>query len=164
MGTTIAKDQARRGARRLIAAMIVLLAALVGTWFVLEQSAEPAADDWEVLAGTMGSGDPSLVVARSSAQGWEIDVAIGGDVPVSEECAEPLIQSVLVDDEPATVVVLMQWPSRGCETGPKQFTIRLTGLAVPFRVVVRGQPCQAVDVTAAGIFALQPTDEGACQT
>jgi long-chain acyl-CoA synthetase len=67
-----------------------------------------------------------------------------------------------VDDEPATVVVLMQWPREGCETGPKQFTIRLTTLVAPFRVVVRGQPCRAIDVTAAATFTLEPTDEGAC--
>ena len=162
MGTTIARAQARRGARRLIVAMVVLLAALVGVWFVLERSAEPAADDWEVLDGEMGIGDPSVVVARSSPDGWEIDVAIGGDVPVSAECPEPRIASVVVDDEPATVVVLLQWPSEGCETGPKQFTLRVTALDAPFRVVVRGEPCRAVDVTAAGSFALEPTDEGAC--
>ena len=162
MSTAIARDQARRNARRLIVAMVVLLAALVGTWFVLARSAEPAADDWEVLGGQMGVGDPSVVVARSSPGGWEIDVAIGGDVPVSDECAEPRIQSILVDDEPATVVVLMQWPREGCETGPKQFTIRLTTLVAPFRVVVRGQPCRAIDVTAAATFTLEPTDEGAC--
>lgn len=162
MGTAIAKEQARRGARRLTVALVVLLAALVGTWFVLELSAEPAADDFEVVSGEMGVGDPSVVIARSSPRGWEIDVAIGGVVPVSDECPEPRIQSVVVDDEPATVVVLMQWSSEGCETGPKQFTLRLTTLEAPFRVVVRGRPCQAVDVTAAGSFSLQPTDEGAC--
>ncbi|MEQ1702744.1 MAG: hypothetical protein ABMA25_21760, partial [Ilumatobacteraceae bacterium] len=146
MGNADTKAQIRKSARRLALGLFMLLALLAGLWVVLDNSEEPAADDWELIAVAMGDGDPDAVVARPGAAGWEIDVAISGGVPVSAKCPEPRMASIVVDDDPATAVLLMQWPSRGCETGPKQFTVRLTTLVPPFRVVIKGEYCRDVTV------------------
>ena len=158
------KALVRRRARHLALALLTMLALLVGLGFVLSRTEEPAADDWELIATAMKTGDPDVVVVRSGAAGWELDVAISGSVPVSEKCPEPSMASIVVDDDPATAVLLMQWTSEGCETGPKQFTVRLTTLQPPFRVVIKGEPCRDVTVDGKGTFELQPApeDEPAC--
>ena len=165
MGTAANRERTRTVARLLIVVMavllVILLSAVVGTW-VARDSDDDGVDDWSLLDADMGAGDPSVVVARSSADGWEIDVTHAGDVPVSAECPEPRLATVVPDVEAATVAVLIQWPSRGCETGPKVFTVRLATLDVPFRVIVVGEPCRAAEVTSDGSFALQLTDERDC--
>lgn len=164
MGNADTKAQVRKSARWLAFGLFLLLALLGGLWIVLDSSEEPTADDWELIATAMKTGDPAAVVARAGAAGWEIDVAISGSVPVSEKCPEPRMASIVADDDPAIVVLLMQWPSRGCETGPKQFTVRLTTLQPPFRVVIKGEPCRDVTVDGEGNFELQPApqDDPAC--
>ena len=165
MGNADTKAQVRKSARRLALGLVLLLALLGGLWVVLDGSEEPAADDWELIATAMKTGDPSSVVARPGAAGWEIDVTMDGSVPVSDECPEPSMASIVADDDPATIVLLMQWASEGCETGPKQFTVRLTTLQPPFRVVIKGEPCRDITVDGEGSFELQPApeDDPACQ-